>query len=47
MAPKSGDLLFEEAAGITGYQIKRTTAMRRLEATQVNLTRASWTSWRS
>jgi chromosome segregation protein len=39
MAPEERRSLFEEAAGITGYQIKRTTAMRRLEATQVNLTR--------
>ena len=39
MAPEERRSLFEEAAGITGYQIKRTTAMRRLEATQTNLTR--------
>ena len=39
MAPEERRSLFEEAAGITGYQIKRTTAMRRLEATQANLTR--------
>lgn len=39
MAPEERRSLFEEAAGITGYQIKRATAMRRLEATQANLTR--------
>ena len=39
MAPDERRSLFEEAAGITGYQIKRTTAMRRLDATQTNLTR--------
>ncbi len=39
MAPEERRSLFEEAAGITGYQIKRTTAMRRLDATQTNLTR--------
>ena len=39
MAPEERRSLFEEAAGITGYQIKRTTAMRRLDATQLNLTR--------
>jgi chromosome segregation protein len=39
MAPEERRSLFEEAAGITGYQIKRTTAMRRLEATEANLTR--------
>lgn len=33
-------VLFEEAAGITGYQIKRAATLRRLEATQQNLTRA-------
>lgn len=31
--------LFEEAAGITGYQQKRTTTLNRLEATQQNLVR--------
>ena len=39
MAPEERRSLFEEAAGISGYQIKRATAMRRLEATQQNLTR--------
>lgn len=39
MAPEERRSLFEEAAGITGYQIKRATTMRRLEATQANLTR--------
>lgn len=33
-------VLFEEAAGITGYQMKRAATLRRLEATQQNLTRA-------
>ncbi|MBK8049639.1 MAG: chromosome segregation protein SMC [Anaerolineales bacterium] len=39
MAPEERRALFEEAAGISGYQIKRATTMRRLEATQQNLTR--------
>ncbi|MBW7885058.1 MAG: AAA family ATPase, partial [Caldilineaceae bacterium] len=39
MAPEERRSLFEEAAGITGYQIKRATAIRRLEATQQNLVR--------
>lgn len=39
MAPEERRSLFEEAAGISGYQIKRATAVRRLEATQQNLTR--------
>lgn len=39
MAPEERRALFEEAAGITGYQLKRMTAMRRLDATQLNLTR--------
>ena len=39
MAPDERRSLFEEAAGITGYQVKRSTTMRRLEATQLNLTR--------
>ncbi|MFO7633722.1 MAG: chromosome segregation protein SMC [Caldilinea sp.] len=39
MAPEERRSLFEEAAGISGYQIKRSTAVRRLEATQQNLTR--------
>lgn len=37
--PEERRALFEEAAGITGYQMKRTTTLRRLEATQQNLTR--------
>ncbi len=39
MAPEERRSLFEEAAGISGYQLKRATAVRRLEATQQNLTR--------
>jgi chromosome segregation protein len=39
LAPEERRSLFEEAAGITGYQIKRDTALRRLDATQLNLTR--------
>jgi chromosome segregation protein len=39
-SPEERRVLFEEAAGITGYQSKRTSALRRLEATQQNLTRA-------
>ncbi len=39
LAPEELRSLFEEAAGITGYQAKRTIALRRLEATQQNLTR--------
>lgn len=39
MAPEERRSLFEEAAGISGYQVKRATAVRRLEATQQNLTR--------
>ena len=39
MAPEERRSLFEEAAGISGYQIKRATAVRRLEATKQNLTR--------
>ncbi len=39
LAPEERRALFEEAAGITAYQIKRTTTLRRLEATQQNLTR--------
>ena len=39
MAPDERRSLFEEAAGITGYQVKRATTMRRLDATQQNLTR--------
>jgi hypothetical protein len=33
MAPEERRSLFEEAAGISGYQIKRATALRRLEVT--------------
>ncbi len=39
MAPEERRSLFEEAAGITGYQLKRATTMRRLEATHLNLSR--------
>ncbi len=39
MAPEERRSLFEEAAGITGYQAKRATSLRRLEATELNLTR--------
>jgi chromosome segregation protein len=39
LAPEELRGLFEEAAGITGYQAKRATTMRRLDATQQNLTR--------
>lgn len=39
LAPEERRSLFEEAAGITGYQIKRQTTLRRLDATQQNLTR--------
>ena len=39
LAPEELRGLFEEAAGITGYQHKRTTTIRRLDATQQNLTR--------
>jgi chromosome segregation protein len=38
-SPEERRVLFEEAAGITGYQMKRTTTLRRLEATAQNLTR--------
>jgi chromosome segregation protein len=38
-SPEERRVLFEEAAGITGYQMKRTTTLRRLEATGQNLTR--------
>ncbi|MBX3000026.1 MAG: chromosome segregation protein SMC [Caldilineaceae bacterium] len=40
LKPEERRALFEEAAGITGYQTKRATALRRLEATQQNLERA-------
>jgi len=39
LAPEERRSLFEEAAGITGYQQKRLTTLNRLEATQQNLTR--------
>ena len=39
LAPEERRSLFEEAAGITGYQIKRRSTLRRLDATQQNLTR--------
>ncbi len=39
LAPEELRGLFEEAAGITGYQAKRVTTLRRLEATQQNLVR--------
>ncbi len=41
LAPEERRALFEEAAGITGYQIKRTTTLNRLEAAQQNLTRVN------
>lgn len=41
LSPEDRRTLFEEAAGITGYQHKRTTTLNRLEATQQNLTRVS------
>ena len=40
LKPEERRALFEEAAGITGYQSKRATSLRRLEATQQNLERA-------
>src|SRR3954454_9239533 len=39
LAPEELRGLFEEAAGITGYQNKRSSTLRRLDATQQNLTR--------
>lgn len=39
LKPEERRGLFEEAAGITGHQSKRTTALRRLDATQENLSR--------
>jgi chromosome segregation protein len=39
LKPEERRTLFEEAAGITGYQSKRATALRRLDATQQNLER--------
>lgn len=39
MSPEELRSLFEEAAGITAHQLKRTAALRRMEAAQQNLTR--------
>ena len=39
LKPEERRELFEEAAGITGHQAKRTTTLRRLDATQENLSR--------
>ena len=39
LKPEERRTLFEEAAGITGYQQKRAAALRRLDATQQNLER--------
>ena len=39
LKPEERRGLFEEAAGITGHQAKRTTTLRRLDATQENLGR--------
>ncbi len=39
-SPEERRVLFEEAAGITGYQAKRSSTLRRLEATEQNLARA-------
>lgn len=39
LAPEELRSLFEEAAGITGYQAKRAATVRRLDAAQQNLTR--------
>lgn len=39
LRPEERRGLFEEAAGITGYQQKRAASLRRLEATQLNLDR--------
>ncbi len=41
LTPEERRSLFEEAAGITGYQFKRTTTLNRLEAAQQNLTRVN------
>ncbi len=41
LAPEERRALFEEAAGITGYQLKRTTTLNRLEAAQQNLLRVN------
>jgi chromosome segregation protein len=39
LAPEDRRALFEEAAGITAYQLKRGATLRRLDATSQNLTR--------
>jgi len=39
LSPEERRSLFEEAAGITGYQAKRARTVRQLDATQQNLTR--------
>lgn len=39
LSPEERRTLFEEAAGITNYQAKRDTTLKRLEATQTNLAR--------
>ena len=39
LSPEERRVLFEEAAGITSYQSKRTKTIRQLDATQQNLTR--------
>ncbi len=39
LAPEERRSLFEEAAGIAGYQAKREASLKRLEATHLNLTR--------
>ena len=39
LRPEERRELFEEAAGLTGYQQKRAASLRRLEATQLNLDR--------
>ncbi|MCX6045288.1 MAG: chromosome segregation protein SMC [Chloroflexi bacterium] len=39
LAPEERRSLFEEAAGITNYQVKRNATLHRLEATQQNLNR--------
>lgn len=39
LKPEERRTLFEEAAGITGYQQKRSVSLRRLDATQQNLER--------
>lgn len=39
LAPEERRALFEEAAGLTGYHAKREATLRRLDATEINLTR--------